>query len=470
MSLPDIPRDQSKYQCCNNTRFLILAISVILFFFAFGNTLLFNFTIICMHNEYPTLSEKGKEKMVMVEMFTQNEKGLLYSAISIGSLFGALSIPYLVNFIGARRSIVMYAVMSGIATLLSPVMANWGFIPLFIMRVLQGIGGGMTFSCVGYITSAWAPIAASGLFLSWMTVYSQLGLLITMPVAGFFCESSVGWPGVYYVMGGLTLVFCGAFYMVYRDSPRFHRHVSDKELSKIEKSKIGISMEKKAKRPKVPYGAILTDKVILGCMLNAFGNLSGFQIFVQFAPVYMNKVLQLDIKSTGLMSALPYLGCLILRFVIGPASDKLKCVSQLTGVKMYSGISQFTMVICFIVLAAIPPTWRTVAQVAYTAAVLGVSLNAVGFYKATQLCAGPFAAVIMSWFSVINAVVVLILPLIKTLLAAEDRPEQWALIFTINAVVVFITTVIFILTVEVEPRNWTVRGSNNKVSEAPIDA
>ncbi|KAE9551756.1 hypothetical protein FO519_005035 [Halicephalobus sp. NKZ332] len=470
MSFPDVLRDKSKFQCFHYTRFLILAVSMIMLCFAFGNTLLFNFTIICMYKEHPILSENRTEKLIEVEMFTQSEKGLLYSAVSIGTLIGALSIPHFVDHIGGRRTMTIYMVMTGVATLLSPVMADWGFIPLFIMRILQGIGGGMIFSCVGYITSAWAPLATSGLFLSWLTTYGQLGPLITMSASGFFCDSSVGWPGVYYVMGGLTLMSCGVFYVVYRDSPRFHRYVSDKELSIIEESKVEVFMDKKSKRGKIPYGSILRDKVIMSCMAAGFGNLFGFQTFVQFAPVYINKVLQFDVKSTGLMSALPYLGCLILKFIVGPLSDKLKCVSQLTGVKMYSGISQFTMAICFMVLATIPPTWQIVGQLTYTVAVLGVSFNSIGFYKAAQLCSGPFAVVIMSWFSLIHATVVLFLPLIKTLLAAEDRPEQWALIFTIDAVVVSTTTVIFILTGGVEPRSWTVRGSNNKVSEALTNA
>uniref|UniRef100_A0AC34Q9T3 Major facilitator superfamily (MFS) profile domain-containing protein n=2 Tax=Panagrolaimus sp. JU765 TaxID=591449 RepID=A0AC34Q9T3_9BILA len=113
--------------------------------------------------------------------------------------------------------------------------------------MFQGIGGGMTFSSIGYITSAWAPIASSGLFLSWLTCYTQLAPLIVMPTAGMFCESSFGWPGVYYLQGALTLIFFALFYFIYRDSPRFHRNVSDKELSTIEKSKVGISMEKKSK-------------------------------------------------------------------------------------------------------------------------------------------------------------------------------------------------------------------------------
>lgn len=107
-------------------------------------------------------------------------------------------------------------------------------------------------------------------------------------------------------------------------------------------------------------------------------------------------------------------------------------------------------------MAMIPPDWKIVAQICYTVLIVGVSLNSVGFYKSVQLSTGPFAAVIMSWFSLINALVVFILPVIKTNLAAEDRPEQWALIFYISSGVVFCTTVVYLFTATVEPRKWTM--------------
>lgn len=90
----------------------------------------------------------------------------------------------------------------------------------------------------------------------------------------------------------------------------------------------------------MPYFKILTDKVIIGIMFTCFGNFLGFQVFMQFAPVYLNQVLKLDIEKTGIMSALPYLGCLILKFIVGPLSDSLTCMTQLTSVKVYTAISQ----------------------------------------------------------------------------------------------------------------------------------
>ena len=107
-------------------------------------------------------------------------------------------------------------------------------------------------------------------------------------------------------------------------------------------------------------------------------------------------------------------------------------------------------------MASVPPQYTTVAQIAYTIAIMGGSLNSVGFYKATSLFSGPFTSVIMSWFSLINSAVVLVLPILKTSIAAENRPEQWALMFYIISFIVVCTTVIFQLTAVVEPRPWAI--------------
>lgn len=133
----DVTRKQSSFQFGHQTRFFILILSIFVLFFAFGNTLLYNFTIICMHRDLPLIFSNGTEKIIQVEMFTQNEKAALYSAIAIGSLTGSFSIVFFTGFVGARLIITIYGFTTGIATLLSPICANWGFVPLFIMRILQ---------------------------------------------------------------------------------------------------------------------------------------------------------------------------------------------------------------------------------------------------------------------------------------------------------------------------------------------
>lgn len=73
------------------------------------------------------------------------------------------------------------------------------------------------------------------------------------------------------------------------------RFVSDKELNRIERGKISVASRdsntsKNHQRAKIPYKAIFTDKVVWGIVIGVIGIQLGYFLFVQFGPVYMNKV------------------------------------------------------------------------------------------------------------------------------------------------------------------------------------
>ena len=158
-----------------------------------------------------------------------------------------------------------------------------------------------------------------------------------MPLAGFFCASQYGWPTIYYLQGVLTLASFTFFYFIYRDQPRFHKNVSDKEIAVIERKK---SIVTSSHPPPVPYREMLKDKFVWGTLIVSIGNFLCINIFVFFAPVYLNKVLGMDITETGVMSAIPYIGSLFVKAIIGPISDKLTIISTLNSVKLFMSISQ----------------------------------------------------------------------------------------------------------------------------------
>uniref|UniRef100_A0AC35F1A9 Major facilitator superfamily (MFS) profile domain-containing protein n=1 Tax=Panagrolaimus sp. PS1159 TaxID=55785 RepID=A0AC35F1A9_9BILA len=214
------------------------------------------------------LNKNGTEEIQTVEMFSQNEKGLLYSAIAMGAIFGSALIVTFVQKFGARFTFTCYGLISAFCTLLSPLTANQGFLSFFVIRIIQGFGTSVTFASIGYVSSAWFPLESSGLFLSLLTTYVQLAPLFTMPTSGEFCISKSGWPGVYYLHGILTIICFALFYLVYRDSPRDHCYVSDIELAQIEKSKSTASFN--SENLKIPYFQMISDQVIIGILFACF--------------------------------------------------------------------------------------------------------------------------------------------------------------------------------------------------------
>lgn len=70
----------------------------------------------------------------------------------------------------------------------------------------------------------------------------------------------------------------------------FFRNVSVKELKTIEKNK---NLDNEELIQKVPYSAIFKDISVFGIIACNFGGNLGFQIFMQYGPIYLNKVLQI---------------------------------------------------------------------------------------------------------------------------------------------------------------------------------
>uniref|UniRef100_A0A914R3M2 Uncharacterized protein n=1 Tax=Panagrolaimus davidi TaxID=227884 RepID=A0A914R3M2_9BILA len=114
------------------------------------------------------------------------------------------------------------------------------------------------------------------------------------------------------------------------------------------------------------------------------------------------------------------------------------------------------MTICLIFLALIPTDWIFTAQLIYLIAIIGSAFNACGYYKAVNLSYGYFSSTIMSWFAIIYAIVILILPLGKTYIAGEDSPNQWRLFFYLAAGIALVTLIFWFYTADVKLRSWAV--------------
>uniref|UniRef100_A0A914ZCB5 Major facilitator superfamily (MFS) profile domain-containing protein n=1 Tax=Panagrolaimus superbus TaxID=310955 RepID=A0A914ZCB5_9BILA len=305
---------ENGFYCWNSTRYLILIISLICFSLTWGNALAYNFTIICIENNFtePKSAEVWKNesdkndnlKNDKTYVFSQNQQNLLLSAVAVGSIIGSVILPYATSKLGIRIVFTIYGFISAISTLLCPFAVSHGFPMFYIMRIGQGIANSIGIPGLGAVTTPWSPISSSGIFLSLLSTHLQFGPIFTMPLAGQFCASSFGWQGIFYLQGGLTVIAFIAFFAIFNDSPKFHRNVSSKELSIINHGKLtnGIS-----KGLKIPYLKIFTDKSVIGVVIVSLGAGIGFQVLNQYGPVYLFKVLNFDIKHTGSAAAIPFI-------------------------------------------------------------------------------------------------------------------------------------------------------------------
>ncbi|VDM70897.1 unnamed protein product, partial [Strongylus vulgaris] len=202
----------------------------------------------------------------------------LFSAIAIGCILGTIPNSLLIQNFGLRTTVAVNGLITTASTLFFPLAVRSGYTAVFIMRVLQGAPTSLSFPMTGMAPAQWATLQATGTFIAILSCHVQFCNMLTMPVSGFLCESSLGWPAVYYFQGLLSALIFLSFFFFYTDDPNKHRNVGPKELAKIT---YGKHFEKKQK---IPYRAIFSDTCILGVWFSVIGGNLAFQIFLMYGP------------------------------------------------------------------------------------------------------------------------------------------------------------------------------------------
>ncbi|MFH4979793.1 hypothetical protein AB6A40_006502 [Gnathostoma spinigerum] len=392
--------------------------------------------------------------------YSSSEEGLLFSAVAVGILIGTYPVVKLSTVIGVRSVTLIYGAISVVSTVLLPFFASLGFWWLFLARVLEGLASAAVYPVLGSVTSQWSSLKHSGMYISVLSLNWQLGPMMTMPLSGASCVSSLGWPWAYYFHGIISFVLFAIFYLFYRDSPRMHKNVSAKELTKIE---FGKPMICEKKMPPVPYFSILKSIPIWAVWIASIGGTFGFQVFFQYGPIYLNKVLHFEIQKTGFSTALPFVFSMIVKICSGPFSDWAACLSEKARVIMFTVISQGSMAVCFVILALIPESMPTAGQIAYTAAVAFCGMNCVGVVKSAQLVAQQHVHFVMAVMSILSCVTIFILPFVVSTLAPRNLHSEWALIFYIACGLIVVTNGLFIFIGDAKPAPWTkIKTEKNK--------
>ncbi|KAL7071924.1 hypothetical protein ACQ4LE_008611 [Meloidogyne hapla] len=457
----------------NYTRYLVMCITTLCLSMSMANSLALNFTVICMHkedNKPNNLTTIDSTKKVSRPMFNSAEQALLFSSVPVGTLLGTLPITPLTSRFGMRKTFVFYGLISSFATLFTPLAVKLDFGFLLIMRVLQGLAVSICFPASGSIIADWSPLRSAGTFIAFLSCHIQFGPILTMPLAGKLCESSWGWPAVYHLQAMLTALAFGAFFTFYRDSPRIHRNVSRKELCKIEKGKPPSEAGPVAKSGEIPYAAMFRDPAVWAIFFCSMGSTFGFHIFMQYGPVYLNQIIKFDVQRTGFAMALPCILSVLVKLVVGSVSDRANCLSERSRVLLFASLSQFLVAICFCTLALLPQdSPPLLVQCFFTTVPVVCGLNCAGVGKSTQLISRQFAHVVTSFSVFACSSIIILIPILVSFLAPDNRPEQWTRIFLIVAVVVVFCVLFFDCTAEASPRPWTFTKKNKKYQNTKIN-
>ncbi|XP_037946467.1 putative inorganic phosphate cotransporter isoform X1 [Teleopsis dalmanni] len=396
---------------------------------------------------------------IPVYNWSEKTKSVVLSSFFWGYVGTQVPGGYLARKFGGKAMLLYGVLISSVLTILTPVTAkigNWQL--LCASRLLQGLSQGVFFPSVHTILSQWAPLEERGLLGTFSYVGSQFGTVVMLATSGIMISSSYGWPSIFYISGFVGLLWVVVWVKWGASTPSDFKTISASEKHLIESS-IGHTNEESAQNMKIPWKRIFTSVPfwVLFCVHCAHN--WGFWTLLIEIPSYLKHVLNMNIKSNALLSALPYTVMLILGIVfaiISTVLSKRKCIPLTLSRKIFNTIGHWVPMVTLICLCYVEPGQTTLAILLLTITVGINSAVTLGF-QINHIDLSPnFAGVLMGITNCAANITGIIAPLAVGFIVTDvTSAEQWNQVFFIAAGIYFVGNLLFISfgTANVQPWN-----------------
>ena len=229
----------------------------------------------------------------MQEQFgwSDSQVGFIFSSFYIGYMLTMALGGYLSDKFGGKLVLGYGVVMWSIFTILTPLAAHNGFFALFIMRVLMGIGEGVTFPAWQSLYARWIPFKERTRAIAFTNSGISIGTIIGY-IGTQMIIISLGWEWAFYIFGIIGLFWFIFWNRNVSSYPAEHKKISSKELQYISENAPSSEPAKK-----IPLKDLLLNKPFLAIVAATFANNWSLFVFLSFLPKFIDNELGIDLES-----------------------------------------------------------------------------------------------------------------------------------------------------------------------------
>ncbi|GMT36744.1 hypothetical protein PFISCL1PPCAC_28041, partial [Pristionchus fissidentatus] len=469
-------------------RFVVLAIVGFHISFVLGSVITFNATFVAMQDLttsplYPayvngSMPDPDWESpdLAMADrrfVWTPIMKALSYAGSFGGNVVCVQLMVQVIRRFGIHKSMTFIAIIFDIVGFLgaftvafSPFALSLSFALFIFCRCVNGLTFSMLFTVAGIVTNDWAPLSERGIFIAVLTGHVEVAALFTMPLCGAIA-SKIGWPYAFFFSGIVLAIITSIFVFLYRDDPASHPFVGEWEVEKINRGKSKQQTHASSARP--PYRAIFSSPVIWASWVAVIGNFFVSQFTISWCPIYLHKVLEYTPAMTGVISVIPLVCQLFIKFTSGIMSDKLSCVDDVTKLRLFNSIAMVGGGVFFAVATIFPPIPNWFDTFLALAPVAIIGFHAGGYPKCLVIVSRQYSAFVMSVVQMVSCSTMFVGSFVIPLLAPDNTFDQWKKIFIIYTSVLVITNTIFVIFAKATPASWTEDRSKRTNRVASID-
>jgi MFS transporter, ACS family, glucarate transporter len=280
---------------------------------------------------------------------------------------------------------------------------------LLVVRFLFGAGEAGAFPNVARVLAVWFPDHERGRAQGILLAASQIGGALAPFVAALMIQW-VGWRWMFVVFGSLGVVWAAGFWWWFRDDPKQHPQVNDRELKVI-----GKGVPKRTAHDPIPWRLVFRcPSVWLLSAIMTFASFNSYLYFTWF-PTYLEDARGMSNLQAGWLSTVVGAGAavgtllagqLLDRFIHGHGDHRRRWLGGLSytlaagflvlalSCESAMATALFSALSCLMTQATLPLWWSCAIGISgrHVGALFGL-MNSMGLIGAgaSQLFAGVFS-------------------------------------------------------------------------------
>ncbi|XP_042236807.1 putative inorganic phosphate cotransporter isoform X2 [Homarus americanus] len=399
-------------------------------------------------------------------VLTGTERGLVLGGFFYGYCLTCILGGRLGELYGTKRVFGGAILIGGVLTLFTPLAARSHYVVLMLLRTVIGLSQGVVYPSMNTMVARWIPPLERSRFMAFTYMSNTLGTIITMPLCGMII-AEVGWPAVFYVTGGVSLVWVVVWALFMHDSPDQHPKISLEERSYILHAIQEGTTHNKPSR--TPWWSFLSSAPLWATHAAHTGSMFGFNLLLTQLPIYMSSVLGFSIKTNGFLSALPFLSMFVGGNIAGQLSDWLVTHKYLTvcwSRKIFATIS-----------LVLPGAVLVIVGYVGCNTTLAVTLFTIGTAFSGAICSGHrvnhldlapnFAGTTSGMSNALAFGIVTIVPVVVGAMTSNQSLEEWQSVFWLTGVVYVVTSAVFVIfgSTDIQPWNFPQEDETQQPSE-----
>ncbi|MFM0740871.1 MFS transporter [Paraburkholderia xenovorans] len=243
--------------------------------------------------------------------------GLLFSVFSWSYVASQIPGGLFLDRFGSKLTYFLSMTFWSLCTLAQGLVHGIG--ALFVFRLGLGVSEAPCFPTNSRVVATWFPQSERALATGTYTVGEYIGLAFFSPFM-FMLMGAFGWRSLFYVVGGVGLVFGVIWWLFYRE-PRDHPWANQAELDYIEAggglthSKLDAT-DRGAANAKGGFewrtiGRLLKHRQLTGICLGQFAGNSTLVFFLTWFPTYLATERHMAWLKIGFFAIMPFIAASI---------------------------------------------------------------------------------------------------------------------------------------------------------------